>query len=387
MRLAAAILAGAACASIAAAQEDPGRLDLFLGRALETVVKQPAYTCLETVERVRQLPNGRQRVEDTLRLEVALVDGKEMFAWPGSREFEDTEITDLVTTGMFGNGNFGIYARMLFSGTHPPYTYGGTETIDDRTVARYDFRVPRSASGYHLRVDNRRDIAGFHGSFYFDVETLDLRRLEVIAYEIPEHLGLTSAQDRIDYARVPIGEETFLLPVQSDLIMASPGVIDRNHVRFSGCRKFTGESSLVFLDPEMVEAAAKPIPVTEVELPANIELPLVLRTPIDLPTGYAGASIEAELERDLKSGGTVVVPKGALARGRLIRLERHNDGYVVAIRFTDLEWKGGHAKLNLAFDRVAFFRYIARDQATGDILVDRTMRKLDNVLMLWRTRN
>ena len=55
-----------------------------------------------------------RRIEDTLRLEVALVDGKEMFAWPGSKQFEDRDLSDLVATGMFGNGNFAIYARILF---------------------------------------------------------------------------------------------------------------------------------------------------------------------------------------------------------------------------------------------------------------------------------
>src|SRR5581483_3540644 len=79
-----------------------------------TDARQPDYTCLETVERTEQSGANRSRVEDTLRLEVALVEGKEMFAWPGSRQFEDRELRDLVSTGMFGNGNFAVYARILF---------------------------------------------------------------------------------------------------------------------------------------------------------------------------------------------------------------------------------------------------------------------------------
>src|SRR5438477_6687873 len=67
---------------------------------------QPNYTCTETIERTRQTPANRAKVEDTLRLEVALVDGKEMFAWPGSKQFEDRDLSELISTGMFGNGNF-----------------------------------------------------------------------------------------------------------------------------------------------------------------------------------------------------------------------------------------------------------------------------------------
>ena len=35
---------------------------------------QPNYTCTETIERTRQPVGNRARIEDTLRLEVALVD-------------------------------------------------------------------------------------------------------------------------------------------------------------------------------------------------------------------------------------------------------------------------------------------------------------------------
>ncbi|MGH7972518.1 MAG: hypothetical protein ACREIC_27710, partial [Limisphaerales bacterium] len=43
----------------------------------DVLQRQPNYTCTETVERSRQSGGGTTRVEDTLRLEVALVEGKE----------------------------------------------------------------------------------------------------------------------------------------------------------------------------------------------------------------------------------------------------------------------------------------------------------------------
>ena len=75
---------------------------------VEMLARQPNYTCLESVERsVRGGKDREYRTVDTVRLEVALVDNKEMFAWPGSKEFEDTDIRTFVPTGMFGNGDFG----------------------------------------------------------------------------------------------------------------------------------------------------------------------------------------------------------------------------------------------------------------------------------------
>ena len=80
---------------------------------------QPNYTCVETIERSsRAKSTHKLRVLDTLRLEVALVDGREMFGWPGSKKFEDTDVTKLVTSGAIGfNGNFRFPRPVSFFGS------------------------------------------------------------------------------------------------------------------------------------------------------------------------------------------------------------------------------------------------------------------------------
>jgi hypothetical protein len=66
--------------------------------------RQPNYTCVETVERsTRSGPKKNFQLRDTLRMEVALADGKEMFAWPGAKKFEATDLSDMVKDGAIGN--------------------------------------------------------------------------------------------------------------------------------------------------------------------------------------------------------------------------------------------------------------------------------------------
>ena len=251
---------------------------------LDLLLNQPNYTCLETVERTRQAPGGGAQVDDTLRLEVALVDGKEMIAWPGAKQFEDKDIRDLVSTGMFGNGNYGIYARMLFSASGgPDFEYRGEESVLGMRMLRYEFRVRAPLSG-------REAVVGFHGSMYVDPAEADLRRLEIFADDIPAELGLTSTEDRVDYARVLIGDEAFLLPVESVLRMTSKDSISRNRVRFSGCRKFTGESSLIFDDAELVDVTEAPV-VVEVALPANVSMTLELSNELRLDRAAVGDAV------------------------------------------------------------------------------------------------
>src|SRR4051794_5160033 len=107
----------ALCAEVCPGQDTGLRPDVLLLSRIkikmaETLRTQPNYTCLQRIERSqRRLPKHRYELLDNLRLEVALVEGKELFAWPGSKKFEDTELHQMVTGGAIGNGNFALHAR------------------------------------------------------------------------------------------------------------------------------------------------------------------------------------------------------------------------------------------------------------------------------------
>src|SRR5258706_13388334 len=84
---------------------------------LDQLRGQPNYTCVETVERSQRAASTRKyTLLDTLRLEVALVGPKELFAWPGAKKFEDMELSDMVGRGAIGNGAFALHARAVFEG-------------------------------------------------------------------------------------------------------------------------------------------------------------------------------------------------------------------------------------------------------------------------------
>jgi len=354
--------------------------------------RQPNYTCTETVERTRQAAGSRSRIEDTLRLEVALVDGKEMFAWPGAKQFEDHELNDLVATGMFGSGNFAIYPRILFLSNVALFEDRGQTELNGRPAVRYDFRVSRLTSGHRLRVNNREAVVGFHGSFYADPVTLDLRRMEVVAEDIPAELNLLGAETTVDYGRLRIGDEEFLLPVDSELMMAMPEAVNRNWVRFSSCRRFTGESTLSFSDPILNDASTPATPTEvaaaprEVMIPAGLTLQLEM-SDLDLMQAAVGDPVEAILRADLKIRRQLLAPRGGIAHGRIVQLDRYPTYYTLKVDFQDLDWPGGHARLKLSFEQTAFVtRLITRMQPGGEIVISRQAGpRLRGILMFWRT--
>lgn len=308
---------------------------------------QPNYTCVETIERFsRAKSTNKLKVVDTLRLEVALVDGREMFAWPGSKKFDDSDITQMVTTGAIGNGNFGIHAKALFATRSATFHFLGEEDFQGKKALRFDYNISQMQSGYHIRVGAASAVVGYHGLFYADPNTFNVERIEVIADKIPVELTLSSVDNKIDYAMTHIGEDDFLLPSQSELSMIGmEGGEERNHVRFTSCRQFSGESVVTFDDAPLTKPDAAPIPTREFDLPAGLEIELETTTDIDLRTSAIGDPIHARVRRDVKQKGEIVVPKGATATGRIVRMEKSETYSILGIEFPQIEAPGILARM------------------------------------------
>lgn len=367
----------------------------------EILEHQPDYTCLETVERSYRAPSARNmQYDDTLRLEVALVDGKEMFAWPGSKKFEETDLRKLVPTGTFGNGNFALHARSVFLGHAATFTYRGAEIYvgSKGALERYDFRVPRVLSGYNIRVLDRSGIAGYHGSFWADKESLDVSRLEIIAEDIPPDLGVTAASDRMDYARLLIGSGQFLLPAESELDMTdSYGIESRNQVRFTNCRQYTGESTLTFDDIDPTPSDAPPAELPEMDLPADLSFAVALEEALDLDTAAVGDPVRGRLNAALRRKGQVLAAKGAMVDGRVTRLERHDSYIVLGITLSGLESATARWRVNAKLDNVAGIQFLTPPrnvriqpgppQAGEGLIVLRSgrVRLARGILMYWTT--
>ncbi|HLH39102.1 MAG TPA: hypothetical protein VKX39_08130 [Bryobacteraceae bacterium] len=362
-------------------------------RVIWNLHRLPDYTCVETVERDhRRSASHRFELLDTIRLEVALVDGREMFGWPGAKSFEDMDARRLISRGAFSNGNFANHARAIFAGGFTRFTYKGEAMLGDGAAARFDYEIPQFGSSYLLSAGGRQATVGYHGSIYADPKTFDVQRIEVIADEIPAGLGLARAMDRMDYARVPIGEGDFLLPRESELTMSDvDGAENRNRVRLASCRQFTGQSTLTFREAALQEAA----PLSEVDLPRDISLEFRLASDIDTHTAAVGDPVRAVLETDIKQRGQILFQKGARVLGRITRLERGDGEVLVGLDFFSIESAGERAPLKLQLEDVAGGEFLnpsprravpAARPGEGIIPLGPGHFRLNRgILMFWRT--
>jgi len=291
----------------------------------EVLLRQPNYTCQMSVERSRRR-NPRRSFElvDQLRLEVALIDGKEIFSWPGARKFDERELREMVG-GTSSTGGFALHARAVFFGTAPRFTYlGPRQEAGGRLLHRWRFDVAQMQSGYMMRVGDQRGgtqeaIVGYHGEIAIDALTLDMVTLFYSAEEIPAHLGIQSTADTIAYERMLIGEQSFLLPAASDLsITGLDGATNRNRTRFHSCRQYAGESVISFDDPppESSPSAGPPAPIPP--LPVGLTLETDLESAVVHPA-VVGSPIRLKLSRPARRKGVTYLPKNAIVHARVIR--------------------------------------------------------------------
>jgi hypothetical protein len=308
---------------------------------------QPNYTCVETIERSsRPKPATKLKLVDTLRLEVALVDGKELFAWPGAKKFEDSDLSHMVTTGAIGNGNFGTHAQALFTTRSATFHYVGEQDFQGKKAIRFDYNVPQMLSGYTIRVSTASAIVAYHGSFYADPKTFDMERIEVLAEDLPPQLLLSSTADKIDYAVTRIGDGDFLLPGQSELSMIGVnGGEEHNFVKFTACRQFSGESVVIFDDAPATKPDAAPAVTREFDLPEGLDVELSIVQEVDLQHAAVGDPVVARVDRDVKQKGEIVVPKGATANGRIVRWEKYENYSILGVEFPEIEAPGILARM------------------------------------------
>ena len=101
---------------------------------IELIDRVPTSVCRETFAVFEFDHQGRLDRGRFEKQQVALVDGKELFSWPGAGNFEDKEISQIVSGGAIGNGTFALHAKSIFQSRNARITYVGEATKNNRTV-------------------------------------------------------------------------------------------------------------------------------------------------------------------------------------------------------------------------------------------------------------
>ena len=359
---------GAVCAADSIAQV---LFNKVRAGVVENVTHFTRYTCVQTVTRHEfQLPltgnscataiatyqrSGGERLlrwHDRLRLDVAVGEKSEMFSWAGASQFETGDISDMVARGASGSGEFGSFLASVFGGGGENFIFRGLQQTPLGQLASFDFTVPLARSHYKYSTgQNGYTTVGYHGTFFADPDSADLRELDLEATEFPASGEVCRVADKIEYARTEIGQNSNMLPKTSSMdVIYRNSTESLNETTFAGCREYVGESTIRFDEDEKGNTPDSEKRADLRPLPAKTRLRVKIEPAIDSDTAAAGDPITGVIETAVKVKGETVVHAGDKLHGRIVRLGQDMaplPRWTVAILFETIERAGVEQKVAL----------------------------------------
>lgn len=369
-----AVLATLTCEALTAADQlEPSQvLQRAIGRIAENTRALKRLTCEEHTTRKFYLSSAKQTNtaadapswegrnlfwSDRVRVELSLFDGKNVFSWVGGGRF-DSDLDSLITDGATLSGVLGPFdVSVLLNDADPSrFRYDGTAPAFGSTLAKYSYEV--SAEKSHLLFPDRsgkRTAVAYEGFFLIDPERADLRRLSIELHQFPRNAQISLGTVTTDYGAQSISGAGAFVPKNSTMrLLFKEGQLADNEMQYTNCHVFQAQSAVRFGDapPPNAAALAKSIAEQLPALPKNRIVKLALNTAIDSSTAATGDAVEAHVVRALKSkDGRTVIPAGAVAHGRILRLIQYASPYnsiELVLRFDSIDIQGQIVPLRLS---------------------------------------
>ncbi len=233
-----------------------GILALITGSALRYQGEVPDFTCTELITRSEasaKIPPGTPphwKVRDKLEEVLSFVEGKEnhtLILVNG----KPTRYTHESLEGMRSDGllQFVMVPNWIFGPlSQTRFDWVRWDKINGRRMAVFVFETPRSVSTHPLVYEDRSFMVSYHGVIWADPETGEMARLEA-QMETPKDFPFQRDDFEIDYGKVHISGEEFLLPVKSIGTLRDGKLLSKNEIEFSDYRKYQADVNIHFGDP------------------------------------------------------------------------------------------------------------------------------------------
>jgi len=215
------------------------------GRNLASI---PNYVCSETVYRSAKGAKSRSFYNlDTLHFDVAHVGNRDLLALPGASKFEDVSLSHFFSSGLLATGEFSATANNLFTANSARFTPHPKGDAILQLALGFDYEIPVFLSAWNISAGSHSAMVGSRGTIWVDPHSLELKRIEERAVDIPGVLGMSAIDVSIDYWRMQIGSSLVRLPNNAEMVVTDlAGGAQRNVIEFSGCREFTADSTIKF---------------------------------------------------------------------------------------------------------------------------------------------
>lgn len=184
-----------------------------------------------------ELLRYRDKIEDRVTLEI---NGK------------PSNVDRAGLKGASSTGEFGGVLRSIFGdASKADFTWKETDMLGGQPVQVFDYRVAQANSIFNVvDTSGRAVIAGFHGQVFIDSAARRVRRVTLIADDLPRAFSTHSTSIGVDYDYVAINGHDYLLPVSAEmrLTKGSRGAV-LNTIEFRDYKHFGSSMRILGYSP------------------------------------------------------------------------------------------------------------------------------------------
>ena len=217
--------------------------------AADFVSHLPNYACTEFMTRYE----STSRPVNWHALDVVSAD---IFHETGKETYKNVSIDGKPThnemeklQGSWSTGEFSSLMSDLFSpATAAEFRMVRQATIATRTARVYDFQVDRNHSHWHVETNSQSMYPAYKGSVWIDPEGARVLRIEIQSRAIPVGFPLDTAETVVEFGRVRIGSQDYLLPVHAESLSCERGTSNcsRNSIDFRNYHKYDASSNIQY---------------------------------------------------------------------------------------------------------------------------------------------
>jgi hypothetical protein len=216
--------------------------------AKQYVAKLPNFVCIQVTQ---QFKAGKKPAHwhqgDTLTSKLVFVQGHEERSLESVNN-KTPKPDRLPRAPLVSEGEFGtLLPSILDPESSASFRWNGWQVIRGNRLAVFDYSIDGAHSTVRISLnDSVSAVISHHGSVYGDPQTGAVWRVTSEASDIPSEVETKTITRTIDYDRVGIGSESYLLPAQASVALSTGISNIRNDIQFKDYRKFEADSTITY---------------------------------------------------------------------------------------------------------------------------------------------
>jgi hypothetical protein len=149
--------------------------------------------------------------------------------------------------GAASTGEFGGVLRAIFGDKRKAdFSWKETDELNSMAVQVFNYSVAQANSNFSVaNTDNREVMAAYHGQVFIDAATRRVRRVTLIADELPKAFVTRATSIAVDYDYVSINSHDYLLPISAEMRLVKKRGAVMNTMEFRDYKRFGSSMRIV----------------------------------------------------------------------------------------------------------------------------------------------